>query len=219
MRLWDKTAFFIRLIQETLRDAMYFLLVYGLIIFAFAVALFMLNQNRGYGSENSIYDELTGFETADAAIATYMQSLGDFSTDSYNSGDNPHMIWLFFIVTTFLTSITILNMLIAVMGDTFGRETEIKERQILRERMVFSSEFTFLFASSKNFNFKEKYLFCVRPAPSEEVSSTEMLIESLREKIETLEQSMGEKSDQNKDIVVNKVQILEDKITSMESNI
>ena len=137
MRLWDKTAFFIRLIQETIGDAMYFLLVYGVVIFSFAVALFMLNQNRGYGSDNSIYDELTGFETADAAIATYMQSLGDFSTDSYNSGDNPHMIWLFFIVTTFLTTITILNMLIAVMGDTFARETEIKERQILRERMIF----------------------------------------------------------------------------------
>jgi len=35
-------------------------------------------------------------------------------------------VWGFFIAATFITSITFLNMLIAIMGDTFSRVTEVK---------------------------------------------------------------------------------------------
>ena len=34
------------------------------------------------------------------------------------------LIYVFFLVATFLTAITALNMLIAIMGDTFGKVLE-----------------------------------------------------------------------------------------------
>ena len=49
----------------------------------------MLNQNRIFGSDISLYEQYIGNETWDALIYTYLQSMGDFSVDSYYLGDNP----------------------------------------------------------------------------------------------------------------------------------
>jgi len=50
-----------------------------------------------------------------------MLGLGDWDTDTFD--DNPHemMIWGMFLMATFVTNICFLNMIIAIMGDTFGR--------------------------------------------------------------------------------------------------
>ena len=40
-----------------------------------------------------------------------------------------------FISTTFITQITFLNMLIAIMGDTFDRASEVKEQSALKEKI------------------------------------------------------------------------------------
>ena len=77
MRFWDKTSFYVRLIQETLKDAMWFLLIYLNILAAVAVAIYMLNQTRGYhDEESSIIPEMLGNQITDALLATYMQSMG-----------------------------------------------------------------------------------------------------------------------------------------------
>lgn len=51
-------------------------------------------------------------------IYSYKLSLGDFFTDTFR-GENEGFIWGIFIVFTFLLQITFLNMLIAIMGNTF----------------------------------------------------------------------------------------------------
>ena len=37
------------------------------------------------------------------------------------------IIWFYFILSTFISNIVFFNMLIAIMGDTFGKVTENKE--------------------------------------------------------------------------------------------
>ena len=55
-----------------------------------------------------------------------MLSLGEFAMDGF--GDHPSMLicYIFFLSATFLTQITFLNMLIAIMGDTFGKVIDQK---------------------------------------------------------------------------------------------
>ena len=70
----------------------------------------------------------------------YYMVLGDFGDinllRSYKNFDNGEASWIFienflsviyFLGATFITQITFLNMLIAIMGDTFGRVSEVKE--------------------------------------------------------------------------------------------
>ena len=54
-----------------------------------------------------------------------------------------------FIVATFLTQITILNMLIAIMGDTFGKVTDIKEQAGLKEKINILADYVWIIPDEK----------------------------------------------------------------------
>lgn len=56
-----------------------------------------------------------------------MLALGEFDTDNYELEAGDVLVWLIFVATTFITQVTFLNMLIAIMGDTFDRVSEVKE--------------------------------------------------------------------------------------------
>ena len=47
-------------------------------------------------------------------------------------------------MTTFIIQITFLNMLIAIMGDTFARVSEVKEQSALKEKIKILSDFAYV---------------------------------------------------------------------------
>ena len=56
----------------------------------------------------------------------YMLSVGEFAMDGFDSHPEKILCYAFFLLSTFITQITFLNMLVAIMGDTFGRVIENK---------------------------------------------------------------------------------------------
>lgn len=52
----------------------------------------------------------------------YLLAFGDFDTDSYEMGDGSMtpISWIFFLMASFILCLHLLNMLIAIMGETFG---------------------------------------------------------------------------------------------------
>ena len=57
----------------------------------------------------------------DAFIASYFMLLGEFNYDNYGYGTyKKWAIWCGFILGTFLCCVVFMNMLIAIMGETFG---------------------------------------------------------------------------------------------------
>jgi hypothetical protein len=54
--------------------------------------------------------------------------LGELDIDPYGRNSGHNLEWVYFIAATFFTNIVFLNMLIAIMGDTFDKLTEKKER-------------------------------------------------------------------------------------------
>ena len=65
-----------------------------------------------------------------------------------------------FIVATFLTQITILNMLIAIMGDTFGKVTEIKEQAGLKEKINILADYVWIIPDEK---IEFRYVYQMKP--------------------------------------------------------
>lgn len=49
--------------------------------------------------------------------------------DEFSSGPQTNLCWILFIFATFFSQITMLNMLVAIMGDTFERIVENRELQ------------------------------------------------------------------------------------------
>ena len=55
-----------------------------------------------------------------------MLALGDYDLTNIKTSDDDAMIWILFIFSTFIAQITFLNMLIAVMGDTYDKVKEVE---------------------------------------------------------------------------------------------
>ena len=121
LRLFDSTAFFIKLIIQTVIDVLPFFLIFFIFIFMFGTAFYIVNLNREEDAE--IIDATFNSWLFNTFINQYLLSLGEFGLDNFE-GNNQFLIFSFFILATFLTQVTVLNMLIAIMGNTFDSVKE-----------------------------------------------------------------------------------------------
>lgn len=119
LRLYRNTAQFIKLIVDTIIDIRYFSFMVALIMMAFANFYWILNLNNKSNKEQ-IISERTGILTLDTFIQIYLQTLGEFSTDGFSEGRNKFMCWQWFIFATAIINVVFMNMLIAIMANTFA---------------------------------------------------------------------------------------------------
>jgi hypothetical protein len=54
-------------------------------------------------------------------VQVYFYSLGESAYDGFSIGPNVVDTWVMFLLATFVNSILFMNMLLAIMGDTFGK--------------------------------------------------------------------------------------------------
>merc|ERR1712147_201196 len=131
MRVFKPFSAFIRIITEIIFDIRVFMIMLLLCLAAFSNVLVILDSNRATDDEKSI-ESLTGVLFFDALVHAYLTGLGDFNKDNYSTSD-PVVVWIMFLLATFLVMLVFMNMLIAMMGETFGRITAIQEQSTLKE--------------------------------------------------------------------------------------
>lgn len=85
----------------------------------------------------------TGANFLMALLYSFRTGTGDFSDSGYDKVEHVTLLWIVFIASAIIMQIILLNMLIAMMGDTFGRVTEIGEQTKLKEiaSMIADNEF------------------------------------------------------------------------------
>ena len=112
-----------------------------LIVLAYANFFHLINLNtpsnpnltKQHQEDLDFVDEYTyikpkiGNKAIDSMIAAYLLGLGDFQYDDYIYGHSSVMVWCFFLSSTFIICVVFMNMLIAIMGDTFGTVQEFQE--------------------------------------------------------------------------------------------
>ena len=129
MRLFEPTSFFVRLIFETFKDIFYGLLVFIVILMMFGNALIVLSQDREPFYFR--YFEEDDSDYLNVFLNMYELSIGTWAYDgifSENKDDSVMKVtWLIFVLSTMITQIIFLNMLIAIMGDTYDRVSESKD--------------------------------------------------------------------------------------------
>lgn len=134
MRIYGPTAFYMRLISETFSDVVSFFFMFIVLIFAFANILFILNSQREHDAEQSLYDEPLENGFFNSFINVYTLSHGEFATEGFG-GTNSNLVWWVWFIGTFLLSITFLNMLIAIMNNSFDKVMDSKEVAGRKERI------------------------------------------------------------------------------------
>lgn len=93
----------------------------AIILISFGSFLYVSNRILD-DTKNSQLGEYFGNEVVDSVVSVYMLgALGDFDTGRYKHGNGKHIVMFMFILATFVVSVIFMNMLIAIMGDTFGQ--------------------------------------------------------------------------------------------------
>jgi len=157
LRMFSKTAYLISMIQAIVYQMRYFVLALLIAIFAFANTFFILGRNDPNNfSGNNIWD---------AFIFSYRMGLGDFDTGNFATKDEI-LVWTFWFLNTLVILIILLNLVIAIMGDTFERVQETQQSTMLQEfcNIIRENEFTM---SRKRLFSGIKYMIIVQPETNE----------------------------------------------------
>ena len=82
-------------------------------------------EEAGGTKQNSYLSEYFNNGIIDSIISVYMiGALGNFTTDRFRVGDSKYYAMFMFLTATFMVSVVFMNMLIAIMGETFGQVLE-----------------------------------------------------------------------------------------------
>ena len=104
----------------------------------FGSAMFML-QNNDKDTELIIAHFKYFF--VDLVLDQYLLSLGEFNND-FDNHPQWYLCWILLVSATFFTQITMLNMLIAIMGNTFDNVIEKRAIYIMKSQLQTMSEYS-----------------------------------------------------------------------------
>lgn len=137
LRIFRATSYLIRIIIEVCIDMKYFLFVLLLTFIAFGDAVYYINHANAEpfigGNGGYVY----------GILFIYRMVLGDFATDAFGTIAVELML-VFFVLCTVFNMIIMLNLLIAIISESFARINEEKEQAGYQERARFISENLYL---------------------------------------------------------------------------
>ena len=150
-----------RLLGSTLRDVLIFLILFFCILFTFGDALMIMNEKRS----SELYKNYFDISFFNSIFNQYLIGLGDFDIENYELLQHDWFVWVLFIFMTFLTQIVFLNMLIAIMGNTYAKEMEFRDQSALKEKIDIISDYVVITRREENV-VKElaKFIFAITPA-------------------------------------------------------
>lgn len=150
--LWGKVLYYARafyptgplviMIGEIIQDILYFIALAFMVLFGFGVAFFVLyhplwaDESLTHEMDQETVDALKlSFETLGQSLMTvFAFVLGDFDLKVIYSSPVPHVSVSLFVLYMITMMIVLLNLLIAIMGDSFDRIKNSEETQFLRAR-------------------------------------------------------------------------------------
>ena len=133
MRQFSSLAYYVKLIQQTIQDICSFMLMVLIIFISFAAFFYVADRNL-VGTPDSYMGKYFDNRIIDSVISIYViGSLGDFLPSKFTVGYEAKAVMLMFILSTFLVSVVFMNMLISIMGHTYGQVSENAEQNGLRE--------------------------------------------------------------------------------------
>lgn len=188
MQIIDQIAPLIKIIFLIFSDIKWFVVLYVITVFAFSSSFELLGKNQEMfrkktdDAGNPIEFSAPYIGTFNAFVHVYRIGLGDFDNDAYVtelSDDSLRLssyFYIFWFFCGFLLQIHLLNMLIAIMGETFSKNNETKDIQTTRSHLAFVMDNWFI-DPIKNKN-RIKYLV-VAFAKEEENVESEMLMKLL----------------------------------------
>lgn len=159
------------MIKEIIFDIIPFMIFLVICIAMFSNTVLMFDQSRKLQDNDAVItDEVFGIPWIDAFVRSYLIGLGEFAMDNFNEGNDGWLIWIFFLLSTFVTQLVFMNLLIAIMGDTFDRVQEVKIQAAAKEKIAMITDFVWVLDLQEEFK-DSKYVLVVEQCSIQDQNS------------------------------------------------
>jgi len=146
MRVFDQLRYLIRMILEILRNMISFMVVIIAYIISFTLVMYQ-SRNGGGSADGGDFDSPPSFGAT--LLEMYTLIYGAWDNGAYVGTTMP-----FFILVTFFQALVLLNLIIAIMGDTYGKVMDNLPTVDARERLSLIAEVCILKVQLKNLRTK-----------------------------------------------------------------
>lgn len=127
LRIFKSTGYLIRIIIEVCVDMRHFLLIMFLTMVAFGDAMRSIStSNEDIPDESNNSSQFVG-SYIDSITYTYRMVLGDFDTSNFGLVAVPY-VWILFVLCTVFNMIIMLNLLVAIISESFARINEVSSQ-------------------------------------------------------------------------------------------
>lgn len=156
-RIINATATIVRMIIEISNDMGPFLIIVFIFLTGFANSFYIIAQINGGG------ERFTSDNFALAIMWTWNNGTGNFDTDGFDelTGNISYLVYCIWLLCTFMILIVFLNLLIAVLSDSFDKIQETLQNNLYKEMAIMMSE-NEVFINRKSVFKGVKYLFIIR---------------------------------------------------------
>jgi hypothetical protein len=170
----------------------------------------MLNIDNA--DDNLVIIEYTGIPFLDSMICIYQLALGDFQYDGFIKSKYDFLLWGAFVLCTFLMIVVFMNMIIAIMGNTFGEVMEKRYETALNENISLIYDHIWLLDLKEEFK-DLKYIIRIIPdipVKNHGVDTSDLINE--------LELKLIKKQDKNHKSMQKKIELFEKNVRVMLKN-
>lgn len=148
LRMHEETGYYIRMILQVTSDMTVFMFVLLFTILGFADAMYTISRANKPNTEvvdvatHEIDPALFNYFNSylDSIINSYLTALGDFSYGDFDSSSNGKISWVIFLLASILNCVVMLNLLIAVVSETFATVLSQKDENSFQEKAVIIAE-------------------------------------------------------------------------------
>ena len=129
LRIFEATGYLIKIIIEVIVDMRFFLMILLLTFVAFGDAMKSISSSNPPDSVDELGNVIqyqfikSWFE---GVMFVYRMVLGDFDTTAFGVVAVPY-VWILFILCTVFNMIIMLNLLIAIISESFSKINEVSD--------------------------------------------------------------------------------------------
>lgn len=150
LMMWLKSLYYMRLVNEIsplvesifviMNDMFYFLIIFIIGLIAFSEAFFVIGKNQKMLAHEALQKmgdkvdpsintntEISYSSMMGALQHGYMSALGELDVDDYANNAMTPVLSILFVLLSFFMCIHMLNMLIAIMGQSFDINAEVAD--------------------------------------------------------------------------------------------
>lgn len=204
-RLFDQTRYLINLLSEVFKDMTSFIILLTYSTYSFALIYFIMVNNI---LTITNHEEPKPF--SEYIAVAYLLNLGDFDTESYGPFE-----WVVFFFASVINPLIMLNLLISLMGDTFGRVKEGQEIADIKELTGMVIEGEYLLFCKRNSGNKKLFQVCVEEEVESVASTPIDRVDKLKSRVKAIQEKMNQRHEEAKTEIKNSIGGVSSKLDEM----